>query len=148
MEPEWNGNIEKVWIPSYVYVLVNRLCGRPCHCRKAKMFKSFPLTKLWKKNEKKPPALDIFKISYSVMCEMRKCQKMIKKWTHNEETIPLKESLEMFYSLRVALIRRCKVAFLWSVVASCIARTTFFLFLSPSKQTMNALICNRQHNCL
>lgn len=41
--------------------------------------------------------------------------------------IPLKESLEMFYILRVALKRRCKDAF-WGGVDSCIARTTFLLF--------------------
>lgn len=41
--------------------------------------------------------------------------------------IPLKESLEMFHILRVALKRRCKDAFLGGV-DSCIARTTFLLF--------------------
>lgn len=43
----------------------------------------------------KPPLLEILKMSYSVMCQI---QKKKKKWTQNEETIPLKESLEMFYS--------------------------------------------------
>lgn len=51
--------------------------------------------------------------------------------------IPLKESLEMFYILRVALKRRCKDAFFGGGVDSCIARTTFLLFFpsppSPSK---------------
>lgn len=42
--------------------------------------------------------------------------------------IPLKESLEMFYILRVALKRRCKDAFFGGGVDSCIARTTFLLF--------------------
>lgn len=49
--------------------------------------------------------------------------------------IPLKESLEMFYILRVALKRRCKDAFFFFfLVDSCIARTTFF-FPYPPLQT-------------
>lgn len=72
-------------------------------------------------------ALDILKTRYSVRCEIRKYEKKKKKKTQNKEMIPLKESLEMFYILRVALKRRCKDAFFF-LVDSCIARTTFLLF--------------------
>lgn len=48
--------------------------------------------------------------------------------------IPLKESLEMFYILRVALKRRCKDAFFfffWSTVA--LQGQLFFSLIPPSK---------------
>lgn len=56
----------------------------------------------------KPLALDILKMHYSVR-NLEKTRE--KKRTQNKEMIPLKESPEMFYILRVALKRRCKDAF-------------------------------------
>lgn len=49
---------------------------------------------------------------YSVRYEIHEYEKKKKKnRTKSKEMIPLKESLEMFYILRVALKRRCKDAF-------------------------------------
>lgn len=77
-----------------------------------------------------PLALDILKMRYSVRCEIHKK----KKRTKNKETIPLKESLEMFYILRVALKRRCKDAFFFfpQQLPVAFARTTFLFFFPPS----------------
>lgn len=62
-----------------------------------------------------------------LMCDIVKIKK--EKKYRNKEMIPLKESLEMFYILRVALKEDVKMLF-WSTVGSCIAKTTFCLFFS------------------
>lgn len=83
----------------------------------------------------KPLALDILKMHYSVRCEIRKYEKKKKNRTKNKEMIPLKESLEMFYILRVALKRRCKDAFFGQQLPAALQGQLFFsLFFSQNKQ--------------
>lgn len=53
-----------------------------------------------------------------------------KKEQKNKEMIPLKESLEMFYILRVALKRRCKDAFFGQQLPVALQGQLFVFFFS------------------